>query len=140
MMPPSQASPTTRRLERLGPAACLRLLASRYLGRVAYIAEGRPHVIPLNYVLDGDTIVVRMDYGRALEQVAASRGVAFEVDHADFAYHTGWSVVAHGDAEVVTTPGEVERLRLLPLRPWAPGDRAQYVRITPTTFTGRRIT
>jgi uncharacterized protein len=137
-MPASAA--TTRQLATLGPAECLRLLSSRYLGRLAYVADGRPHIIPMNYVVDGDGIVVRMDYGRALDDVTASPGVAFEVDHADFAYHTGWSVVAHGAAELVTAPAEVERLRLLPLRPWAPGDRTHYVRITPTTFTGRRIT
>ncbi len=142
MMPdqtPSSA-PTARRLETLGPAACLRLLASRYLGRIAYVVDGRPEIIPLNYIVDGDGIVVRLDYGRALDAITASSGVAFEVDHADFAYHTGWSVVAHGTAAEVTDPAEIERLRLLPLRPWAPGDRANYIRITPTTLTGRRIT
>jgi uncharacterized protein len=137
-MPPSP--PVSRQLESLGPAECLRLLSSRYLGRLAYIADDRPHVIPMNYLVDGDGIVVRMDYGRALEDVTASPSVAFEVDHADFAYHTGWSVVAHGTAEAVSADAEIERLRLLPLRPWAPGDRTRYVRITPTTFTGRRIT
>ena len=135
-----QPTSTSRQLETLGPAECLRLLSSRYLGRLAYIADERPHIIPMNYVVDGDGIIVRMDYGGALEDILASPAVAFEVDHADFAYHTGWSVVAHGTAEEVTAPAELERLRLLPLRPWAPGDRTRYIRITPTTFTGRRIT
>jgi uncharacterized protein len=133
-------TPAMRQLEVLGPAECLRLLSSRYLGRLAYVASGRPHVIPLNYVVDGDGVVVRLDYGRVLEQVLESEGVAFEVDHVDFAYHTGWSVVAHGTAGEVVATGEVERVRLLPLRPWAPGDRPRYVRIVTTSFTGRRIT
>jgi uncharacterized protein len=132
--------PATRHLQTLGPAECIRLLASRYLGRLAYVAEGRPHVIPMNYVVDGDAVVVRMDHGRSLEQVVASQGVAFEVDHADFAYHSGWSVVAHGIAHEVTAPAEVQRLRRLPLRPWAPGDRSHFIQIEPTHFTGRRIT
>ena len=94
----------------------------------------------LGEALDGGDIVVRMDYGHALEQVVSSGGVAFEVDHVDFGYHTAWSVVAHGRAEEVTAPAEVARLRLFPLQPWAPGDRGRYVRIIPAAFTGRRIT
>jgi uncharacterized protein len=127
-------------LATLGPGACHRLLASRHLGRLVYVVHGRPHVIPLNYVLDGGEIVVRMDYGDALEQVVSSGAVAFEVDHADFGYHTAWSVVAHGRAEEVTDAAEVERLRRRPLQPWAPGDRARYVRVIPAAYTGRRLT
>lgn len=139
-MPDHTTAPATRRLETLGPADCLRLLASRYLGRIAYVEDDRPHIIPLNYLVDGDGVIIRMDYGGAFESIVASPGVAFEVDHADFAYHSGWSVVAHGTAEEVTEPAEIERLRLLPLRPWAPGDRSHYIRLTLSALTGRRIT
>jgi uncharacterized protein len=140
-MPARPASPPAMpQLSTLSTTECLRLLASRYLGRLAYLADGDPQIIPLNYVVDGAHVVVRMDDGRALAAVLASPAVAFEVDHIDFAYHTGWSVVAHGPATAVTAPAERARMRLLPLRPWAPGDRARYVRITPVRFTGRRIT
>jgi hypothetical protein len=36
-------------------------------------------------------------------------------------------------------PQELDDLRQTPLIPWAPGDRSQYVRITPEIVTGRRI-
>ena len=38
-----------------------------------------------------------------------------------------------------TDPGDLERLRALPLYPWAPGDKARYVRVRPASVTGRRI-
>jgi len=31
------------------------------------------------------------------------------------------------------------RLRALPLYPWAPGEKARYVRVRPHSVTGRRI-
>jgi hypothetical protein len=39
----------------------------------------------------------------------------------------------------VTDPGDLERRRALPLYPWAPGDKARYVRVRPVSVTGRRI-
>ena len=33
-----------------------------------------------------------------------------------------------------------ERLRALPLYPWAPGRRTRYVRVRPLDMSGRRIT
>jgi uncharacterized protein len=71
----------------------------------------------------------------------AGRGgrVAFEVDRADAATRTGWSVLIRGEAIEVTDPCELARLRELPLRPWAPGAKGHYVRILPATLSGRRI-
>jgi hypothetical protein len=44
-----------------------------------------------------------------------------------------------GVASVVSDRDELDRLKQLPLRPWAPGDRDHYVRIAKHTVTGRRI-
>jgi uncharacterized protein len=54
-------------------------------------------------------------------------------------HRTGWSVVVRGALAEVTDPGDLERLRALPLYPWAPGDKARYVRVQPVSVTGRRI-
>ena len=61
------------------------------------------------------------------------------VDAADEATRTGWSVVVRGALAEVTDPGDLERLRALPLYPWAPGDKGRYVRVWPASVTGRRI-
>ena len=39
----------------------------------------------------------------------------------------------------VTDPEDLERLRALPLYPWAPGDKARYLRVASVSVTGRRI-
>lgn len=130
---------TRRRLESLSVDDCLRLLASRYIGRIAFVANGRPHVLPVNYRLHEGAVVFRTDYGTLLDAVHLA-AVAFEVDAIDADYHTGWSVVVHGKAEEVWRPEELESFRLLPLRPWALGTRGHYVRIFPGEITGRRIT
>ncbi|MEX0658515.1 MAG: pyridoxamine 5'-phosphate oxidase family protein [Egibacteraceae bacterium] len=131
--------PMTLRLETLSVDECLRLLGSRYLGRVAFVVDGEPHVRPVNYRLHEGIIVFRTDYGGLLDLIHLAN-VAFEVDDADHEYHTGWSVVVRGKAEEVWQPDELRVLRELPLRPWAPGPRDHYVRISPLEITGRRIT
>jgi uncharacterized protein len=130
---------TGRRLEVIEVDECLDLLARRFLGRLAYVEDGTPRIIPLNYHLHEGSIHFRMDYGSVLDTING-QPVAFEVDAVDAEYHTGWSVVVTGRAEEIWEPQELERARDLPLRPWAPGDRAHYVRIQSTAISGRRIT
>jgi uncharacterized protein len=48
-------------------------------------------------------------------------------------------VVVRGRAGEAAEPTDLERLRALPLYPWAPGAKARYVRIRPRSVTGRRI-
>ena len=45
---------------------CLRLLAEDEIGRLAVIAGNTPAIFPVNYALDGDTIVFRTDPGTKL--------------------------------------------------------------------------
>ena len=96
-------------------------------------------MFPVNFVLDRHTVVFRTEEGTKLH--AASRGsrVCFEVDRADAAAQTGWSVIVRGEVIEVTDRAELARLRGLPLHPWVPGARNRYVRILPAVLTGRRI-
>ena len=120
---------------------CVRLLATKEVGRLAFIHGGAVDVLPVNYVLDGDAIVFATATGSKLW--AAERGaVAFEIDETDSASRSGWSVVVHGLAQEITSldaPGLLDRLRALPLNPWAGGLRPHIVRIAPRTISGRRI-
>lgn len=136
---PRSLTPTERRLAPMDVDECLDRLARQHLGRLAFEVDGRPQIIPLNYLLHEGAVVVRTELGTLLDTIVG-RPVAFEVDDVDDEYHDGWSVVVHGRAEEVWEPDELERLRSLPLRPWAPGDRSHYVRILSTAITGRRIT
>jgi nitroimidazol reductase NimA-like FMN-containing flavoprotein (pyridoxamine 5'-phosphate oxidase superfamily) len=98
-----------------------------------------PIVFPVNYVLDRHTVVFRTEAGTKLHAVGLGHRVCFEVDEADAAARTGWSVVVRGELAEVTGRSELARLRKLPLQVWAPGARSRYVRILPAVLTGRRI-
>jgi uncharacterized protein len=133
----------TTGLSYLSPEECMRRLRSHpvRVGRIGVAdLDGQPLIMPVNYYLDGDAVVVRLAPGSLLAQLAANTRVAFEVDHVDPAWREGWSVLVQGAAEQVTDEGELERLRHLPLRPWAPGDRSLFLRIVPIFVTGRQIT
>jgi nitroimidazol reductase NimA-like FMN-containing flavoprotein (pyridoxamine 5'-phosphate oxidase superfamily) len=96
-------------------------------------------MFPVNFVLDGHTVVFRTGEGTKLHAASLGSRVSFEVDGTDATARTGWSVVVRGEAVEVTDQAELARLRKLPLEAWAPGPRRRYVRILPAVLTGRRI-
>jgi uncharacterized protein len=127
-------------LEVIDPDECRRLLAGDEIGRLAVADGGAPTVFPVNYVVDGDAVVFRTAPGTKLAKGPRSK-VAFEVDHFDRPRRTGWSVVVTGWLEEVTRydAAAYDRLRALPLDPWAEGEKAHVMRLRPDHITGRRI-
>ena len=120
---------------------CMQLLTTHLprIGRVSFIVDRRPVILPVNYVFSQGSVVFRTDPGAKLSAAADSQHIAFEVDEIDTTWREGWSVLVQGRAELVTDPVELDRLRQLPLRPWGPGDKASYVQILPAEISGRRI-
>lgn len=114
------------------------MLARERLGRVAFMDDLGPVVMPVNFVLDRHAVVFRTDDGTKLDAAVRGSRVAFEIDGTDDAARTGWSVMIRGEAVEVTDQAELARLGRLPLHPWAPGPKAHYVRILPARLTGRR--
>ncbi len=120
---------------------CWRLLATQQVGRLAVVAERYPIVVPVNYALDGDVVVLRTGPGTLLA-AARHAHVSFEVDQLDPLSRTGWSVLVRGLAEEVTgrhRADVVARTRAAGVRPWAPGEREHWLRLLPHRVTGRRI-
>ncbi|GAA4147357.1 pyridoxamine 5'-phosphate oxidase family protein [Actinomadura keratinilytica] len=126
-------------LEILDADQCRALLASAPVGRIVFTDRALPAVQPVNFALVDDEVVIRTSNGSKLAAAVRGAVVAFEADDFDAATRTGWSVVVVGHARLVTDPGELEELRRLPLTPWAPGEREQFVRIRPQMYSGRRI-
>jgi nitroimidazol reductase NimA-like FMN-containing flavoprotein (pyridoxamine 5'-phosphate oxidase superfamily) len=127
-------------LEHLARSECLELLATAHVGRVGFVVDGAPQILPVNYAIDGDSILFRTSEGSVLNQVSLAK-VAFEVDCIDDDAQAGWSVVVHGygtDIADAIDPTS-ERLRRLALVTWAPGERHQWFVIRPYTFSGRRL-
>jgi nitroimidazol reductase NimA-like FMN-containing flavoprotein (pyridoxamine 5'-phosphate oxidase superfamily) len=125
-------------LEALDWDECLALLSQCSLGRLAVVIDDQPLIFPVNFALDESAIVFRNDLGTKVEG-ARNRRVAFECDGTDTLYHTGWSVLATGEAVQVRDPAERDRLGRLPLSTRSPGPKAIWLRIQPNTLTGRRI-
>lgn len=118
---------------------CMQLLAANHFGRVAVNDREGPVVLPVNYVLDGDSVLFRSGMGTKVEAGARGAPASFEVDAADERTRTGWSVVARGTLTDVYDPVEIERARRLPVEPFAGGDRPHYLRLLISQLTGRRI-
>lgn len=122
-------------LEELAREDCLAFLGASVVGRLAVAVPGEaPLVVPVNFVLDGDTVVFRSDEG---SKVAALRlgPVAFEADFVDPVHRTGWSVLVRG-VGYEATPWEIGHLGL---ESWVRGAKVHWVRIVPASITGRRI-
>lgn len=126
-------------LEVLSPDECWRLLSLSAIGRIAVVGAEGPEIYPVNIAVDGHTIVFRTDPGTKLAAIDHYPVVALEVDGIDHDRRRGWSVVARGRAEQIGDPEGISRARALPLMPWAVGDKARWVRVVPTTVTGRSI-
>jgi uncharacterized protein len=127
-------------LETLPFDACLRLLASVPLGRVGFCADGETVILPVNHAVDGQTVVFRTAHGSKLTAAQEQDLVAFEADHYDQQTRSGWSVLVTGRAAVVVDDAEIGSLDRLGLRPWvAAVEHPFWIRIRPTSITGRRI-
>jgi nitroimidazol reductase NimA-like FMN-containing flavoprotein (pyridoxamine 5'-phosphate oxidase superfamily) len=128
-------------LEVLPREECLRLLGTATLGRVAITSGALPTILPVNFLLEGEQILIRTGRGTKLDAATKNAVVAFEVDQIDPIYHTGWSVVVTGRARDLTGWPEVDHLPRLPAR-WVPRTtrEVRLIAISVDLVTGRRIT
>ena len=112
-----------------GPAASSWPRASQ-VGRVAVCTEEGPRILPVNYVVDGASLVFRTSPYGLLGRLASGGRIAFEVDDIDRETRSGWSVVATGRAEPIEDADELTLLRAFrDPQPWAPGLRLLYLRL-----------
>jgi uncharacterized protein len=119
---------------------CLRLLASVPVGRVGFSCDGEILMLPVNHAVDGQDVVFRTAAGSKLSAAEDQQLIAFEADDYDPRTRTGWSVLVSGRAEVIYDDADIDRLSRLDLYPWATAvERPFWVRIRPTSVTGRRI-
>jgi nitroimidazol reductase NimA-like FMN-containing flavoprotein (pyridoxamine 5'-phosphate oxidase superfamily) len=127
-------------LEVLSDDQCRELLASRDIGRIAFLIGDEPEIFPVNYATDGSVVVFRTASGTKLHEVVMRR-VAFEVDSWDPDTRIGWSVVVKGVAQEVTTAIDpfAAALRQRPVYPLAPGEREQWIAVYPSEISGRRF-
>lgn len=130
----------TTGLDVLDEPTCIRLLAAHRFGRIAFAHESWPLILPVNYVYDEPSVVVRTGPGAKLES-APMTAVAFEIDDVDPKGRWGWSVVVQGPAFDITDALDQysEHARTLAVEPWAPGERAHWLKISARHISGRRF-
>ncbi len=138
-MPDGEGDPSQDHLEPISRDECMRRLRAQGVGRLGVEIEGKVAIFPVNYALDGETIVLRVRPEGHLDEATRDKPVAFELDHADSLYHEGWSVLVQGRSVHVTDPGERATLAHLPLLPWGGSDRDLYLRVPIESLSGRRI-
>ena len=126
-------------LEVLARDECLRLLRGSLVGRVIVTDRALPAAFPVNFAVLDDDVVFRTTAGSKLEAASAQAVVAFEVDDLDPVGQSGWSVLVQDLAGLVAGPVDLARAHALPLHPWAPGQRLEFVPIRSEIVSGRRL-
>ncbi len=127
-------------LEPLELEDCLRLLRAEIVGRIAFVVNDHPIVVPVNYRLvetgAGPWLALRTRPGNIIDR--AGMDVAFEIDGIDQAHRQGWSVLVRGTLHRVDPDAADFRDRFDP-HPWLARDRDAWLVIQPFAITGRAL-
>jgi uncharacterized protein len=127
-----------RELRLLSRAESLELLAGGSIGRVVLTAHALPVAVPVNYVLDAESVVFRTGPGLTLSAAESGTVVAFQVDQFTPALRMGWSVLATGLARRLVAPADVAHAEGLDVPTWVgPIDEMGFVRVELGTVSGR---
>lgn len=113
------------------------LLGTAALGRLVTNFAGEPEIFPVNYVVQGQTILFRTAEGTKLFSAVANRTVVFEAD--DHTAFEGWSVIVRGRAHQLKADKDIQEADRAGLYPWVATRKPNYVRIVATDITGRRF-
>lgn len=112
-------------------------LESVALGRLVTTFAGEPEIFPVNYVVQGRTVLFRTAEGTKLFSAVASNTVIFEADH--HSVSEGWSVILRGRARLLKTDADIQEAERAELLPWIATRKPHYVRVTPSEITGRHF-
>jgi uncharacterized protein len=126
-------------LEVLDREEAVALLRSATVGRLAIHEGALPAIVPVNFAVVAEEVVIRTGAGSKLRQALDHAVVAFEVDDFDPLCHTGWSVNVVGIARELTDPDDLAAVGRAHLAHWAPGPSDHVVAIGLEVVTGRRI-
>jgi PPOX class probable F420-dependent enzyme len=98
-------------------AEARRRIADSRVARLATVGDdGRPHIVPIVFVLDGDKLYFAVDAKpkrtanlKRLKNIAANASVSVLVDHYEEDWTRLWWVRADGTARIVTDDTETHR-------------------------------
>lgn len=113
---------------------CWEMLRHEEFGRLAYRLVDEVHITPLNYAVQGGSLLFRTAEGNKLLAVVMGSEVAFEIDRYD--EESARSVVVRGTARLLPED-EAHRAEKVPLRPWTTTLKYNVVEILPKVVSGR---
>lgn len=113
------------------------LLGTASLGRLVTNFAGEPEIFPVNFVVQGRSVLFRTAEGTKLFSAVGNRTVIFEADDHNVA--EGWSVIVRGRAQLLKTDADIQQADKAGLCPWVATAKPNFVRITPNDITGRRF-
>src|SRR5262249_16378472 len=93
------------KVETMSRDASLALLGTGRVGRLGFVAEGEPYVVPMDYVFEEMCIYAHSLLGHKIRALRGEPRACFQVDRVADDLH--WSsVMVHGTYEEITDPGE----------------------------------
>lgn len=113
------------------------LLERASIGRLAVRAGDSVDIFPVNFTVKDGAIFLRSAPGSKLVDITHAPAVAFEIDGNRGRTH--WSVVVHGMAERMSYDTDIVDSGVLDLPTLTSSQKWNYVRITPSSITGRRF-
>jgi nitroimidazol reductase NimA-like FMN-containing flavoprotein (pyridoxamine 5'-phosphate oxidase superfamily) len=129
----------TPTLEPLEYSECLVLLRDHVVGRIGFLVDEMPTVLPINYRLvetgQRNWIALRTRHDTVIDR--AEMMVAFEIDGIDVVQQRGWSVLVRGTLHHLS-PGLGPTYAMFENEPWLT-DRDSWLVIDPFHVTGRRL-
>jgi PPOX class probable F420-dependent enzyme len=133
---------------RLSPGEARQRLVTARVARLATVsAAGQPHLVPVTFAADGDTLCIAIDHKpkstlrlKRLANIAVNPTVALLADHYADDWTQLWWSRADGEATVLTEPADTARpVALLAARYpqyQATPPTGPVIAITVTTWTG----
>ena len=122
-------------VQNLDATECWRLLGTQVVGRIVTHVGNVFDIFPVNFVVDGESIVLRTAEGTKFSEMVIGGEVLFEAD--DHTESSAWSVIVRGQARRLETEAEIAHAETLPLKPMVPTLKRNYVRIDAGSISGR---
>lgn len=126
-------------LEVLSESACVDLLRSVRIGRIAITDRALPVILPVNFVVVDDRIVFATGLGTKLAAATTRSVVAFEADELDPVTSVGWSVCVTGRSERVVDRDVLDQVLAAGLDPAVRSEVQVHVQIAFDVVTGRHL-
>ena len=132
-------SENTDVIQNLSDEESLELLATKTFGRLVVRRKDDMDLFPLNYLVHEGEIYFRTAEGSKLFSLTLNHDVLFEADNVDGDSQEAWSVVVKGTARTLSSNAEIEAADQLPLKPWLPTLKYNYVVVSPNEISGRKF-